>query len=99
MSELSIEVGKTDGFRYVGIQPPLTTEQVGLLRTVDINLRVGQFVDGLYTTGSEVRTRDHGEPYLEFEFSAEGLPSSQVADSSVQNVAREAADVLTEVGN
>jgi hypothetical protein len=38
MGKISIELGKTDGFGYIGIQPPLTDEQQELLQSMRFSL-------------------------------------------------------------
>jgi len=36
MADFRVEVGATDGYRYVGIQPPLDEEQAALLKGIEV---------------------------------------------------------------
>lgn len=58
MTYVRIEVGMTDGFRYLGIQPPLTKEQSEWLKAAD-------FSDSKIIQSYVVMEPDNGEPYSE----------------------------------
>jgi hypothetical protein len=84
MSDLRIQVGRTDGFRYIGVQPPLTDEQLERLSHAH---EADEWVANNFT----LRQPYQGQPYSEAGFMTEW-------DDRILEKAKNVARVLRETG-
>lgn len=92
MAEVYIQLGRTDGFRYIGIQPPITDEHHELLRQAH-----GE-VDGLPKFFTII-TPHSGEPYSEMSLLADAYLTPDHADTCVIKTAEKLAKVLGASGD
>lgn len=53
--DIRIELGRTDGFRYIGVQPPLTPEQFEAIQAAEVDVNLGFYA----------RKPFRGQPYTE----------------------------------
>lgn len=88
---VNIELGSTEGFRHIGIQPPLTLRQIGLLNIFNNQhyQPVGSFMDEVPPTGL---------PYSEALMDIDGGVSKEIADQLVVHVAQQITEMFRASG-
>jgi hypothetical protein len=92
MSNYSMELGQTDGFRYIGVQPPLAEED---LTALDIARAEDDYTIAHF---HEV-TPDKGDAYSEAGFSTEGFLSPQGIERATEARMSRIATVLESQGH
>lgn len=85
VNRINIQFGRTDGFRYIGIQPPLTDEQVE-------SLLVASQEDRAIPSSWGLRKPHNGHPHSEIGY------MSHIGDERLVHVAELIAGVLTNEG-
>lgn len=88
MADLRIELGATDGYQYLGIQPPLTEDQLEALQTASAD-------NAHIPTRFPERRPARGQSYSETGFTTEVGRD----DKDLHMVAHEVARVLRDTGH
>lgn len=92
MADVRIELGMTDGFRYLGVQPPLSDEQQRFLEAA-------RFEDPLVAARFSTQTPFHGEPFSETGMITEAFMTPRGADRGIIEIATKIAEVLRSSGD
>lgn len=91
MAEVHIQAGMTDGFGYIGAQPPLTEERLDLLRQAE-------YMDSEVLSQFTLVEPHSGDPYSEASFSSDDCWPRAVASSAIER-AEKVARILRHGGD
>ena len=87
MAEVRIEVGMSDGYRYLGVQPPITNEQRELLKAAE-------YSDSSIPDRFGIQHPDIGEPYSQSGITTAAFSTTSEANKAIVRSANNVARVL-----
>ena len=92
MADINIEIGTSDGYRYLGVQPPLTEDQQRILTEAHAT-------DPEIPSNFQTVTPTRGEPFSETSTTSGRFDSTHDATRYMFHVAHKLSALLSEDGS
>jgi hypothetical protein len=86
-ADIQIEIGKTDGFHYIGVQPP------SAITGIDVDQL--ELPYAAYVTSTSTINRGHDNAYSDIGYDSSALPPERADEAAVETAQRLAA-LITE---